>query len=175
MTARVDGVPERFVTPRLRARRVVASDLGYVVETDSDAVMQRTLSIRPQTPEESRVRLERWLDVWHQCGYGFWIFENDAAAVGHAGIFPSPRDAGSIEVGYALKPAYWNQGYATEMASGVLEIAFSAAALERVVAIALASNAASRRVMEKLGMKFARVCAYPDGSDGVLYALTRAT
>ena len=136
--------------------------------------MQRTLAGRSLTADESRARLERWCEGWSRHGYGFWIFvDSHGADIGHAGLFESPREPGSIEVGYALKPAYWNRGYATEMTHAVLEAGF-AIGLTRIVAIALASNAASRRVMEKTGMTFERDCIYPDGRAGVLYAIARA-
>ncbi|MBV8491307.1 MAG: GNAT family N-acetyltransferase [Candidatus Eremiobacteraeota bacterium] len=149
------------------------ADIDYIVETDGDREMQKTLAIRPQTLDESRARLARWLDVWENHGYGFWIF-SDAGGnrIGHAGIFPSPRVEGSTEVGYALKTAFWNRGYATEMTRAMLKIAADLA-IPRLVGITLASNAASRRVMEKVGMAFERECPYADGRRGVLYSLAR--
>jgi RimJ/RimL family protein N-acetyltransferase len=163
--------PETFRTERLSARRVMATDIDYVIATDSDREMQKTLAIRPQTLQESRARLKRWVEVWESYGYGFWIFSDDAGAqIGHAGIFPSPRIAGSIEVGYALKPAYWKRGYATEMTKAMLEIA-SVLGLTRIIGITLASNAASRHVMEKVGMSYERGCPYADGRKGVLYSI----
>lgn len=165
------GAPEAFRTQRLAARRIEASDLPYIVATDSDREMQKTLAIRPQNLHESRARLRRWLEIWDEYGYGFWIFSDESGAdVGHAGIFPSPRIDGGTEVGYALKPPFWGRGYATEMTKAMLEIAFGLG-MTRVIGITLASNAASRRVMEKNGMSFERECPYADGRKGVLYSV----
>lgn len=58
------------------------------------------------------------------------------------------------EVGWAVHPDEWGKGYATEAAWHVIDWAFREFNLHRVVAYCHACNAASVRVMEKLGMKF---------------------
>lgn len=56
-------------------------------------------------------------------------------------------------IGWLLDPAYAGQGYATEAAAEMLRICFEELGLRRVVAGAFADNAASLRVMEKIGMR----------------------
>jgi len=57
------------------------------------------------------------------------------------------------EVGWAVHPAWWGRGIATEAAAKMLEYAFCAREAHRVVAFCNTANLASRRVMEKLGMQ----------------------
>lgn len=57
------------------------------------------------------------------------------------------------EVGWAVHPDEWCKGYATEAAWHVIDWAFKQFNLHRVVAFCHANNAASVRVMEKLGMR----------------------
>ena len=57
------------------------------------------------------------------------------------------------ELSYALTQKVWGKGLATEASRTCLRHAFEEAGLERVIACADAPNAASQRVMEKLGMK----------------------
>ena len=57
-----------------------------------------------------------------------------------------------VEVGYAIHPQYWNQGYATETLKAGIDH-FFAHGFSEVYAGAFKSNAASMRVMEKAGMK----------------------
>jgi RimJ/RimL family protein N-acetyltransferase len=57
------------------------------------------------------------------------------------------------EVGYVLHPDFQGQGCATEAAEGILEYAFEALGLHRMIATCDPRNAASCRVMEKLGMR----------------------
>jgi RimJ/RimL family protein N-acetyltransferase len=57
------------------------------------------------------------------------------------------------EIGYIVHPAHQGNGYATEAARAVLAIAFDDAGFHRVVGCLEARNAASARVLEKLGMR----------------------
>jgi len=55
---------------------------------------------------------------------------------------------------YLLKAGYWGKGLATEAARAVLDYAFIELDLARVDARAALENVASKRVMEKLGMRY---------------------
>ena len=66
-----------------------------------------------------------------------------------------------IEIGYRLKQSAWGKGYATEGAQAIVKKAFTEWGVERIVAWALAANTASRRVLEKTGLKFDRELPIP--------------
>jgi ribosomal-protein-alanine N-acetyltransferase len=70
-----------------------------------------------------------------------------------------------------LAKSYWGRGLATEAAEAALRFGFEIAKLERIVAIAKHENIASRRVMEKLGMKYEKD-AYYYNNDVVYYSIT---
>lgn len=57
------------------------------------------------------------------------------------------------EIGWAVHPGWWGRGLATEAALRVLEFAFRELGAHRVVAFSHAGNAASLRVMKKLGLQ----------------------
>jgi RimJ/RimL family protein N-acetyltransferase len=57
------------------------------------------------------------------------------------------------EIGYIVHPDHHGQGYATEMARPLLSIAFDDLGLHRVTGALDPRNAASARVLEKLGMR----------------------
>ncbi len=61
------------------------------------------------------------------------------------------------EVGWAMHPQDWGRGIATEAAKCLLEFAFAELQAHRVVAFSHAENAASLRMMEKLGMQHAQL------------------
>ena len=87
-------------------------------------------------------------------GYAQWRVSERAGdrLVGIAGL--QPLDGGpDVELTYALEPSSWGAGYATEAGAAALAYAFADAGLERVVGIAKPENAASVRVLEKLGMR----------------------
>lgn len=58
------------------------------------------------------------------------------------------------EIGYVLNPDFRGRGYAAEVARRVMEFGFSELGLHRIEARFMKGNAASLRVMEKLGMAF---------------------
>ena len=65
-----------------------------------------------------------------------------------------------VEIGYRLRPAAWGQGFATEGAAALLAEALGRPEVVRVYAHALHSNPGSIRVMEKIGMTYARPWSY---------------
>jgi [ribosomal protein S5]-alanine N-acetyltransferase len=71
---------------------------------------------------------------------------------------------------YLLERAYWGRGLATEAATELLRFAFDELGLVRVDGSCAPENAASRRVMEKLGMRYVGL----DNEGGHSFALVRA-
>ncbi len=61
------------------------------------------------------------------------------------------HDCGNLN--WHIRPAHWNRGYATEAAARLLEFGFAQLQLEAITASAFADNAASIRVMEKIGLR----------------------
>lgn len=59
----------------------------------------------------------------------------------------------TADFGYTFNRRYWNNGYATEAARALLQLAFATLNLHRVWATYDVRNHASYRVMEKLGMR----------------------
>lgn len=74
----------------------------------------------------------------------------------------------------------WSKGYATEGSRALVRKGFSELGVQRVIATALAENAASIRVMEKAGLKLEKRFTYQntgleavDGREAGKYALDR--
>ncbi len=107
------------------------------------------------------------LDFYGRCDqFGTW-----AAEAGSTGDFlgwfhfrPGPRQ--SADLGYWLRRAAWNLGYATEGSRALIHKSFTDLGVQWVFAHAMAANAASRRVMEKSGLTLARLSPYA-GSDAI--------
>ena len=74
--------------------------------------------------------------------------------VGDVSLFLTSAEHRQGELGFIFHPAHQGRGYATEAAGALLrELAFGTFGLHRVTGRAEARNAASIRVMEKLGMR----------------------
>lgn len=114
------------------------------------------------TAEQSRDFITRMQDIINEQGWGMWAAQELASEefIGIIGIKPLPQDfpvvsleSPPIEIGWRLRPEFWNKGYATEGALASLELGFNTLNLKEIVSITSFLNAPSIRVMEKIGMK----------------------
>jgi [ribosomal protein S5]-alanine N-acetyltransferase len=93
---------------------------------------------------------------WQQESFGPWIFFDTATGVfvGRCGLrCTTILGRSSVELLYAVRSDSWGEGYATEMAMSAMAYAHRLR-LEEVVGFTSVTNAASRRVLEKVGMRF---------------------
>jgi RimJ/RimL family protein N-acetyltransferase len=115
-------------------------------------------------PEQARAIVEEWIAGWRTDALGPFIIETAARQlVGQAGLMifdtrgwtPSTwANAGSHaqpELGWALIPAHWGHGYATEAAAAIREWAHECRSIEQLVSLILPENVRSQRVAERLG------------------------
>ncbi len=113
-------------------------------------------------PRETAVAIvEGSINSFAQQGFGFWAvcFKDDPALVGFGGLRHFTEDGGEkseVEILYGVAPRHWGKAIATEVARATLRFGFEETSLEQIYAGADPPNAASFRVMEKIGMKFAR-------------------
>jgi len=91
---------------------------------------------------------------WEEEGFGPWgvILKAEEKLVGYCGLHFSDEYS-EIELRYALHAEYWNQGYTFEAAQKALELGFDVFQFPTIISYTLPENIASRRIMEKLGMK----------------------
>jgi RimJ/RimL family protein N-acetyltransferase len=183
------GSPDRYVavaTPRLVLRRFTEDDVDNLVGLNSDAEVMRYVSGGRATPREE-IRdavIPFHLSVYERFDrLGTWAAESAATGefLGWFHFRPGHRtDITDIDLGYRLRRAAWNQGYATEGSQALIHMGFTSLGVQRVFAHAMAANIASRRVLEKCGLTL--VCARPyqggeviDGAElgEVEYAITR--
>lgn len=72
-----------------------------------------------------------------------------------------PTDAAVAEIHFSLAEPLWGRGLMTEAAGAVLAWGWATFPnVTRVRSRAAAENVGSRRVMEKCGLRFTRVCCY---------------
>lgn len=76
----------------------------------------------------------------------------DGAVAGAAGL--RPNENAEAEITYFLGESHWGKGLATEAAQAVIDHAFAALDIERILGRCAAANRGSRRVLEKCGFQF---------------------
>jgi RimJ/RimL family protein N-acetyltransferase len=143
-------------TRRLIIREQNANDLDALYALWSNAVYQQYEG-GPLSLEEVRLKLEKnlsWSSEQPRKRYIFAItLQPEDTARGIVKLTETLLDIREWEVGWGVHPAFWGKGYATEAAQEMLRLAFKTLNAHRVVAYCRSDNAASARVMEKLGMQ----------------------
>ncbi len=87
----------------------------------------------------------------------WWRERETGELVGYTGLNRDQVEARPVvEVGWSISPSRWGEGLATEAGRAALAWGFEQASLERIVSFALLDNLRSRRVMEKLGLRYVR-------------------
>ncbi|MEG4580357.1 GNAT family N-acetyltransferase [Microcoleus sp. MON1_C5] len=81
---------------------------------------------------------------WHNY---FFIHPKNQVLVGNGGFKGSPDESGTIEIGYEIASEYWNRGFATEVAQGMIDYAFAHEEVKAVTAHTLAEKNASNSVL----------------------------
>ena len=81
--------------------------------------------------------------------------------VGCCGLRPYKTEERIYEIGVHLRKAYWGQGYAPEATQAVMEYAFNTLGVKALFAGHNPANAASRRVLQKLGFRYTHDEYYP--------------
>lgn len=107
--------------------------------------------------QQTRRGIEAMEREWE--GQGFGLFAVEIRATGELAGFTGlsvpgfmPEVLPAVEVGWRLGRAHWGQGLATEAATAAVRFGFEHRGLDRIVSIAQLGNAASERIITKLGM-----------------------
>lgn len=124
--------------------------------------------------ERTRATIERFLAHEREKGFGLWAVElkETGELIGDAGLFLVEGTGPEVEVAYHFGRTWWGQGYATEAAIASMDFGFRECGLTEIIAICYPDHIASRRVMEKAGMRYVGEAQYY-GTDVVKYVRTR--
>ncbi|HML24013.1 MAG TPA: GNAT family N-acetyltransferase [Aggregatilinea sp.] len=163
-------------TARLTLRPFLPDDAEpYYQAVFSDPDVMRYLPGGKPLPMERVLMMhERVRAHWASHGFGLWAvtLREDHTLIGHCGIQRLP-DVPDVELAYAIAKPYWGRGLVTEAARASLRFGFERIGLERIMALAVPENTASRRVMEKVGMTYTGMAAYY-GTELACYVLSRS-
>jgi [ribosomal protein S5]-alanine N-acetyltransferase len=163
-----------LTTERLVLRPLAAGDVDGLHALWTAAPVRRFLwDDRVVGLEETRAIADENDRLFRERRFGLWgVRERDGEdLVGVTGYWHF-RTPPSLELLFAVAAPHWGRGIATEASRGALGYGFRALGFRAVVASTDVANAASIRVLEKLGMSL-RGRETVDGRDIVLYEVTR--
>ena len=154
---RQKGIPWTILTTeRCILREFSMGDLDDLMELYAQpGVTRYTEPLRPYQ-EEAEYQRDYIRYVYGIFGYGMWLVMDRASGrlIGRAGIETNERCGdGEAELGYVIHPDFWNRGIATEVCGAILRYGREELGLRRFFARTHRENAASRAVLEKLGMR----------------------
>jgi RimJ/RimL family protein N-acetyltransferase len=152
-------------TERLTLRRPLAADAGAPIWFGI-------------APEEALAFAD---EHWQRHGFGPWTVVTKQGGepvavvdLHYAGEGIDGVGADEIEVGWVVAVAARGRGVATEAAAAAIGYAFDVLGFDEVVAYTSPDNAASLRVMEKLGMVVRGEGRSRDGKPAVIFVARRA-
>jgi RimJ/RimL family protein N-acetyltransferase len=172
-----------IATPRLWLRRWRAEDLEPFAALNADPeVMEHFPSTLSR--EETAAAVGRVEKHFEDRGFCFWAVEVPGRApfIGFIGLAVPAFETSftpCVEIGWRLARPWWGQGFATEGARAALAYGFERLDLPEIVSFTVPGNVRSRRVMEKLGMRYSEDFEHPridplhPLSRHVLYRLSR--
>lgn len=141
-----------LVTERLVMRPPHTDDAVEMAQLANNRRVADMLSRMPHPygKAEAHDFIERTAKRVTGCAYALALADN-GAFVGGAGL--DFRQHG-LELGYWVGEPYWGNGYATEAAHALIDLAFRATEVEHVHASCRVVNSASRRVIHKCGFQY---------------------
>jgi RimJ/RimL family protein N-acetyltransferase len=159
-------------TPRLLIRRLDATDAPFILRLLNEPSFLENIGDRGvRSLDDARAYLTKGpLASYEQHGFGLLHVsrKTDGDAIGMCGLLK--RDwLDAPDVGFAFFPEFWSKGYAYESSVGVIDWARHTHGITRVIGIVKPGNTGSIRVLEKLGMRFARMVTSPEGQVSSLF------
>ena len=141
-------------TGRLTLRRHRPEDAQWLFEHfGDDTSMSRYSGWNPYTtPEMARNTVQQFIDGSSDPRFYAWGIESGDTLVGTIGAYD--YDGEIIEVGFSVMRGFRGHGYAAEALTAVLNYLTVNEEIPCVTAWCAAENEASRRTLEKAGMKY---------------------
>lgn len=156
-------------TERLVLREWTLADTDALFEILSDAEVVKYIA---DGLPFSREKVEQFLiwavDYQRENGFCRWavIERTSGKIIGSCGL--AQRYTEEAELGFLFAREFWGKGYATEAASAALNYGFETLKLDKIIALTDPENAASHKVLEKIGFVLHKTEKF-DGVDTIVF------
>lgn len=157
-------------TDRLLLLPPKADDLAWLLAAMNTPAVLRYLGGTVKSADAVAEGLEADISAFANGGHRRWTvwLRDDGVRIGRCGLFhirspAAPAELhGASEVGWTFAEPWWGQGYATEAARAVIDFYFNTAGQDCLWSQTSESNAASTRVMQRLGFSRCAALDYVD-------------
>jgi RimJ/RimL family protein N-acetyltransferase len=157
-------------TERLVLRTASLDDAEFMLRLLNEPSFLQFIGDRGvRTADDARRYIaSRLLESYERNGYGLWVVEpkGTGAPIGISGLVK--RDTlPDADIGFAFLPEHWGRGYAAESALASMRYGLDTLGLPRLLAITNPDNAASIRLLERIGLTFERMIRLVDDAPEV--------
>jgi RimJ/RimL family protein N-acetyltransferase len=161
-------LPYLFCSARIGFRRWHETDLEAFTAINTDPEVMRFFQ-RPLPKADTQAMMERMERLYEEKGFCYFAVDDleSQTLIGTIGLGWKTFEADftpTVDIGYRIGKAWWNQGFSTEGAAACLHYARQLQ-IPKVVAMASIGNLASIQVMKKIGMQHWKEFDHPELQD----------
>ncbi len=166
-----------FLTQRLIIREYVKDDIRDFLRVIRQPEIYPTTYGIPR--DYSLLRAKWWMRVIKQnrregSAFEYAVILRDSGEyIGNVGLINIDSNHAHCDISYYIDSSKTSCGYATEASMAMLDYGFYDLGFHKINGVCMSINAASRRVMEKLGMKYEGTLRQDLYKDGIFYDLDR--
>lgn len=160
-------------TERLFLREFILDDAEKFYQLNLNPnVIRYTGNTAFKSIDEAKSFLENYND-YKENGYGRWavINKNSSEFIGWCGLKYCELE-NETDIGFRFFEEEWNKGYATESATACLKYGFDVLKLNKIIGRAMKENAASIKVLEKIGLVYETDCVF-ENKEAVIYKIEK--
>lgn len=160
-------------TERLRLREFSLNDAEFVLElVNTPSWIQYIGDRKIRTPGLAEEYIQETIQKsYAKNGFGLWLVElkETKDPIGMCGLV-NRESLEDVDIGFALLPEYFRNGYTYEAAKSTLKYAKEKLKIEKVVAITNQKNSASIGLLNKLGLQFEKELEMNENNTVLLFS-----
>lgn len=161
-----------FETQNLLVRQYMTHDIEELYEVMSDPLVHQYTKDKnhPWDKHKTEQYVKFFIAknfVTVDCFHGAVIEKASNKIIGLTGLNPYKEKEPEIEWKFGV--SYWNKGYATEIGKEMIKEAFRTTNIVGIYGMAEPENTASRKVLQKIGMKYLGINEFRGQKDAFYY------
>jgi RimJ/RimL family protein N-acetyltransferase len=159
-------------TDRLLLKPADKDDADFVLQIYNTPKFLKFIGdrkLRTKTDAENYIA-EKMLPQMEKLGFGNYVIINKetGAKMGSVGIF-ARETVEVMDIGFSFLPEFFGFGYAFEASEFLINHVKQNFGLQKISAITMEENTASRKLIEKLGLKIIKKIILPNDTEELMY------